>query len=155
MHRGFMRLEVNEEEGDDGADDRNKASITTILEEEEDGFDHGLNQDDDKGAATPTASTESHPRNHAPPQEGSPSLPSGAIGSSSIDTAPSYVPTTIAAGSSLASMASTSPSSSTLPLNRDQLEVEMRLGTGGSVPLTEYYRTIEFTYFSTVEPVGR
>lgn len=31
----------------------------------------------------------------------------------------------------------------------------MRLGTGGSVPLMEYYRTIEFTYFSTVEPVGR
>jgi hypothetical protein len=148
MYRGFMRLEVNEEDGDDGVDDRNRPSITAVLEEE-DGFDHGLNQDDDKGVVTPTTSTENHPRNHALPQEGSPSLSSGASGPSSIDTTTSYAPTAIEAGSSVASM------TSTLPLNRDQLEVEMRLGTGGSVPLTEYYRTIEFTYFSTVEPVGR
>ncbi|KAF9366145.1 hypothetical protein BGX34_005908 [Mortierella sp. NVP85] len=147
MYRGFMRLEVNEENGDDGMNDRNRPSITSILEEEEDGF--GLNQDDDKGVVTPMSSTENHPRNHALLQEGSPSLSSVAGGPSSVDTATSYVPTAIAAGSSIA------PVTSTLALNRDQLEVEMRLGAGGSVPLTEYYRTVEFTYFSTVEPVGR
>ncbi|KAG0215126.1 hypothetical protein BGX28_000831 [Mortierella sp. GBA30] len=42
-----------------------------------------------------------------------------------------------------------------LSSSRDNLEVEMRLGTGGSVSLMEYYRIVEHTYFSTVEPVGR
>ncbi|KAF9101479.1 hypothetical protein BGX27_011453 [Mortierella sp. AM989] len=141
MYRGFMRLEANEDEEGEGSD---KPSITAITDDED--------RDGDKSTFTTNYS-------HSVPS----SSPMGtsifgtnggtttlAAASSSISTA------TVASGSSSHSPTSSasSPFSSSYP-SQDQLEVEMRLGTGGSVPLMEYYRTIEFTYFSTVEPVGR
>ncbi|KAF9429665.1 hypothetical protein BGZ76_001144, partial [Entomortierella beljakovae] len=124
MHRGFMRLEVNEDDENDGAG----SSITAILDDEE-----GMERDGEKLAASSyVAGNYSH---------GSTTTAAAAASSSASTTA------TIASGSSSHSLVS-----ATQYPNRDQLEIEMRLGTGGSVPLMEYYRTIELTYFSTVEP---
>ncbi|KAF9992042.1 hypothetical protein BGZ79_003600 [Entomortierella chlamydospora] len=142
MYRGFMRLEVNEDD-EGGADGRGKPSITAISDDED------RDEDESVVASSSTTGNNSHAAPVSPGANmfgasGAATMPAAV--SSSMSTA------TIASGSSSHSpMSSPSPS---LP-SRDQLEVEMRLGTGGSVPLMEYYRTIEFTYFSTVEPVGR
>ncbi|KAK3827228.1 MAG: hypothetical protein JOS17DRAFT_229329 [Linnemannia elongata] len=188
MYRGFMRLEVNEDEescnsngngNDDGEYER--PSITAIMDEDdEDGQDSALSRDGDKMVTTPTLTTVNYPRSlmaqaaHTAATQTEQAAASAASSSSTARPAglPSYNSSgalttvaavsssmstaTIASGSSSNSLASTASSSSSSPFSsRDQLEVEMRLGTGGSVPLVEYYRTIEFTYFSTVEPVGR
>ncbi|KAF9947910.1 hypothetical protein BGZ72_010161 [Mortierella alpina] len=176
MYRGFMRLEVNEEEEeeDQGANDggRERASITAILDDEEvNGPVDERDQIEGRAAAAAVESTPNH--------SGTNSALSTAAASSSIPTvatvsaetspavtrpAPSVLmpPPTDASGASPSSsssstaMSSIALSASTLPSSsRDQMEVEMRLGTGGSVSLMEYYRTMEYTYFSTVEPVGR
>ncbi|KAG0297455.1 hypothetical protein BGZ96_006411 [Linnemannia gamsii] len=183
MYRGFMRLEVNEDDDNSSGDEEHeRPSITAIMDEDdEDGQVSLVSRDGDKMVATTTMTTANYPRSlvaqaaHAAAAQAvqaaaassssSAARPAGmstynasggamttvAAASSSMSTA------TIASGSSSNSLASTASSSSSTSLfsSRDQMEVEMRLGTGGSVPLMEYYRTIEFTYFSTVEPVGR
>ncbi|KAF9100275.1 hypothetical protein BGX29_009296 [Mortierella sp. GBA35] len=168
MYRGFMRLEVNEgEECGSRTNDHNRPSITAIVDEDdEDGQDSLLSRDGDKMIATTSMATASYPQSFAAQAAqteaassysstaaarltGFGAMTTAAAVSSSMSTA------TIVSGSSSNSLASTPSSSSSSFSSRDQIEVEMRLGTGGSVPLMEYYRTIEFTYFSTVEPVGR
>ncbi|KAF8939695.1 hypothetical protein EDD21DRAFT_349250 [Dissophora ornata] len=154
MYRGFMRLEVNEEEGGDGSDTqgRGKPSITAILDEDEDGLDSQLSRDGDKMFVTTTPSTTGNIPIGGLPTQGESSHAGGAT--TTLAAASSSIPTaTISSELSSNSLASGASTSSIL--SRDQLDMEMRLGTGGSVPLMEYYRTIEFTYFSTVEPVGR
>ncbi|KAF9912956.1 hypothetical protein EC991_007570 [Linnemannia zychae] len=183
MYRGFMRLEVNEDEeanNSNSGDEHLRPSITAIMDEDdEDEQDSLLSRDGDKMVATTSLTTANYPRSlvaqaahaaaaaaaavaaAAAPSSSSAARPAGlssynaggvmttvAAAASSMSTA------TIASGSSSNSLASTASSSSSFS-SRDQMEIEMRLGTGGSVPLMEYYRTIEFTYFSTVEPVGR
>lgn len=147
-----------------------KPSITAILDDGHmDTSGHGLNQDGDKRIATFMVTTGNYSRGHIPSQEGWSSMSSGVategsqtLGANettaSVDIASSNASTidiTAGRSNSLISTASASLSSSTLPQSGDQLDVEMRLGTGGSVPLTGHYRTVEFTYFSTMEPVGR
>ncbi|KAG0329426.1 hypothetical protein BG004_002338 [Podila humilis] len=169
MYRGFMRLEVDEddEEGISGGNNNNsssnntehgKPSITAIMDDDEDEDYHGalLSADGEEklSAAVMTTSTlsssntaggmasttASHPRGMTTGRNGG-----GGTGGLS----------TMASGSSSSSSLASNGSSSFSSVSRDQMEVEMRLSTGGSMPLMEYYRTIEFTYFSTVEPVGR
>ncbi|KAF9976638.1 hypothetical protein BGZ65_007761 [Modicella reniformis] len=132
MYRGFMRLEVNEEDDGDGSESCDKPSITAILDNDEDGLMQGLNQDDDERAATSAAGN--HPSGYTQTQRGSlsssssSSLPSGA-------TSEPFGSNEASAHLSTANVVS---------------------GTGGSVSLMEYYRTIvPFTYFSTVETVKR
>ncbi|KAF9173882.1 hypothetical protein BGX21_011435 [Mortierella sp. AD011] len=142
MYRGFMRLEVNEDDEGD-ADGRGKPSITAISDDED--------RDEDESVVTSSSATGDN--SHIAPVAPGANMfgASGAAATPAAASSPMST-VTIASGSSSHSQVS-SPS---LPLpSRDQLEVEMRLGTGGSVPLMEYYRTNEFTYFSTVEPVGR
>ncbi|KAF9347654.1 hypothetical protein BGX26_000882 [Mortierella sp. AD094] len=142
MYRGFMRLEVNEDDEGD-ADGRGKPSITAILDDED--------RDGDKSVATSSLTPGNY--SHTAPASSGANMFGASGATTTLAAASSSMSTaTIASGSSSHSLASSLSSS---PPSRDQLEVEMRLGTGGSVPLMEYYRTIEFTYFSTVEPVGR
>ncbi|KAK3832427.1 MAG: hypothetical protein J3R72DRAFT_236646 [Linnemannia gamsii] len=182
MYRGFMRLEVNEDEeansnSNGSGDEYLRPSITAIMEEDdEDGQDSLMSPDGDKIVATTTLATVNYPRSlvtqatHATAvAAAASSLSSTAVRAAGLPSynasgatttvaavASSMSTATIASGSSSNSLASTASSSTSSSLSsRDQMEVEMRLGTGGSVPLMEYYRTIEFTYFSTVEPVGR
>ncbi|KAG0376478.1 hypothetical protein BGX24_007665 [Mortierella sp. AD032] len=184
MYRGFMRLEVNEDEeansnSNGSGDEYLRPSITAIMEEDdEDGQDSLMSPDGDKIVATTTLATANYPRSLVTQAAHATAVAAASSSSSSSSTAvraaglPSYNASgatttvaaaassmstaTIASGSSSNSLASTASSSTSSSLSsRDQMEVEMRLGTGGSVPLMEYYRTIEFTYFSTVEPVGR
>ncbi|KAF9124340.1 hypothetical protein BGW39_008279, partial [Mortierella sp. 14UC] len=144
MYRGFMRLEVNEDEeanNCNSGDERFRPAITD--EDDEDEQDSLMSRDGDKMVPTTTTlTTANYPRSLAA------QAAHAAAAASSMSTA------TMASGSSSNSLASTASASSSFS-SRDQMEVEMRLGTGGSVPLMEYYRIIEFTYFSTVEPVGR
>ncbi|KAI8358058.1 hypothetical protein B0O80DRAFT_443899 [Mortierella sp. GBAus27b] len=149
MYRGFMRLEVNEEEDDD-SEGREKPSITAILDEDEDGNKGTVTQPPGEPSLSPSSSP------FGITTEGS-QVVSGSDTTSSVETASSNVSTTaiVTESSNSTPPAASVSLSSSLPLNREPLEVEMKLGTGGSVPLMEYYRTIEFTYFSTVEPVGR
>ncbi|KAG0049700.1 hypothetical protein BGZ83_005471 [Gryganskiella cystojenkinii] len=182
MYRGFMRLQVDEE--DETCIQGVKPSITAISDDEaddEDGVSRTLNQDDSDSTTATTiirgmnmtggddASIEvpRFPRRGAFVLEQSALFasagPGGIIsGSVALSSPSSPIAASISPGTfsnSLASRSSTSLSSSSTASSpsssRDQLDVEMRLGTGGSVPLVEYYRTIEFTYFSAVEPVGR
>ncbi|KAG9072803.1 hypothetical protein KI688_000581 [Linnemannia hyalina] len=185
MYRGFMRLEVNEDEDSNnsnsngnGDGEHERPSITTIMDEDdEDGQDSVLSRDGDKMASTTTLTTSTYPQSlitHAAATQAAQTAASAALSSSltrpvglpsynssgamtTVAAASSSMSTaTIVSGSSSNSLASTASSSSSSSFaSRDQMEVEMRLGTGGSVPLMEYYRSIEFTYFSTVEPVGR
>ncbi|KAF9177152.1 hypothetical protein BGZ51_009070, partial [Haplosporangium sp. Z 767] len=168
MYRGFMCLEVNED--DEGRDEfeyegQCRPSITTIVGEEDDsiGQRHELCRSDNKSEETTTSTSTTTAENHSrtvasslttvspasqqPLNNASTSLATIAAASSSVSTS------TAASRPLSTSQSSTSSLPSTL--SRDQLEVEMRLGSGGSVPLMEYYRMAEFTYFSTVEPVGR
>ncbi|KAF9990963.1 hypothetical protein BGZ75_007146 [Mortierella antarctica] len=177
MYRGFMRLEVNEEEEDEEGNhdtndgSRERASITAIMEDED--VEDPIDQRDQNGGGA-AATTMAIPPNHSETNSSfstaaaSSSIPTVATVSS--ETSPAVVmpaslalasPPTNASGpasssSSATAMSAIALSASTLPsTSRDQMEVEMRLGTGGSVSLMEYYRTMEYTYFSTVEPVGR
>ncbi|KAI1316254.1 hypothetical protein EDD11_010301 [Mortierella claussenii] len=192
MYRGFMRLEVDEDEDADDkqvddADDhhsnsnnssndnaadtegnRGRPSITTLADDDEE-FLSIL--DDNNPMVTTNSRTniggvmdvDAIPRSFLTQQQQQQSTLGSSDGANdraivtTMATAPALMSTArITSGSSLNPLVS---NSSLLSLSsaqsRDQLEVEMRLGTGGSVPLVEYYRTIEFTYFSTVEPVGR
>ncbi|KAF9279880.1 hypothetical protein BGZ68_007636 [Mortierella alpina] len=174
MYRGFMRLEVNEEEEEnldtnDGS--RERSSITAILdnEDEDEGGPVDQRGQDERGATATTVTRATNPsgRNSSfSTAAASTSVP--AVATVSLETSPAVPisasatltpPPTGASGlssSSSTAMSSIALSTSTLPSSsRDQMEVEMRLGTGGSVSLMEYYRTMEYTYFSTVEPVGR
>ncbi|KAF8947146.1 hypothetical protein BGZ47_010164 [Haplosporangium gracile] len=186
MYRGFMRLEVNED--DEGSNNsisngewkHERSSITAIMDEDdEDGQNSLLSRDGNKMVATTTLTSANYPRSmvgqavHTAAAQaaqaaaavssysaairpvGLPSYNAGGVMTTVAAVSPSMSTATIAPGSSFNSLASTVSSSSSLFSSRDQMEVEMRLGAGGSVPLMEYYRTIEFTYFSTVEPVGR
>jgi hypothetical protein len=183
MYRGFMRLEVNEEDENSNIDhngdgEHERPSITAIMEDDdEDGQDSLLSRDGDKIVATTRLTTANYPRSLAAQAAHAAAAQAIAVSSSSaarpagmstysagggamttVAAVSSSMPTaTISSGSSSNSLASTASSSSSTSSfsSRDQMEVEMRLGTGGSVSLMEYYRTIEFTYFSTVEPVGR
>ncbi|KAG0280415.1 hypothetical protein BGZ95_010230 [Linnemannia exigua] len=181
MYRGFMRLEVNEDEeassnSNGSGDEYLQPSITAIMEgDDEDEQDSLMSRDGDKMIANATLTTTNNPRSlvtqaaHAAAAvaatslsstaarpEGLPSYNASGATTTMAAAASSISTATIASGSSSSSLASTASSSTSSSLSsRDQIEVEMRLGTGGSVPLMEYYRTIEFTYFSTVEPVGR
>ncbi|KAF8924540.1 hypothetical protein BGZ52_008073 [Haplosporangium bisporale] len=130
MYRGFMRLEVNEDEDNDNSM-FGKPSITAIMDDDDDD-DLGpvMGVDGDKMA-----------------------LSSSNIGTGYRMSSGRSAMATMNSGLSSNSLSSNASSFSSV--SRDQMEVEMRLGTGGSVPLMEYYRAIEFTYFSTVEPVGR
>ncbi|KAF9394426.1 hypothetical protein CPC16_011310 [Podila verticillata] len=130
MYRGFMRLEVNEDEDNDNSM-FGKPSITAIMDDDDDD-DLGpvMGVDGDKMA-----------------------LSSSNIGTGYRMSSGRSALATMNSGLSSNSLSSNASSFSSV--SRDQMEVEMRLGTGGSVPLMEYYRAIEFTYFSTVEPVGR
>ncbi|KAG0038837.1 hypothetical protein BGZ82_010725 [Podila clonocystis] len=134
MYRGFMRLEVNEDEDNDNSV-FGKPSITAIMDDDDDDDNLGpvMSVDGDKMAMTSSSISN--------------------IGTSYRMTSGRSAMATMNSGSSSNSLSSNASSFSSV--SRDQMEVEMRLGTGGSVPLMEYYRTIEFTYFSTVEPVGR
>ncbi|CAO3573092.1 unnamed protein product [Mortierella alpina] len=177
MYRGFMRLEVNEEEEEEENHDtidgsRERASITAILDDEDvNGTIDQRDHDDGGGVA---ATTLTIPPHHSGTNlafstaAASTSLPTVATVSSetspaaampaSLDlTPPPTEPSgSLSSSSSTTAMSSVALTASTLPSSsRDQMEVEMRLGTGGSVSLMEYYRTVEYTYFSTVEPVGR
>ncbi|KAF9428333.1 hypothetical protein BGZ94_002768 [Podila epigama] len=160
MYRGFMRLEVNEEEDDGDNSVYGKPSITAILDDDDDEFSQGsqFGADGDKISVAMTTTSTSFGG------VGGLGVSSFSRGVSSLASAGAGagrggVTTTVAAASSMNSGSSSnslaSTASSYSSLSRDQMEVEMRLSTGGSVPLMEYYRTIEFTYFSTVEPVGR
>ncbi|KAF9202363.1 hypothetical protein BGZ49_007468 [Haplosporangium sp. Z 27] len=165
MYRGFMRLEVNEDEEGDGAgsDGQGRPSIIAIMDDEEDRDGEKLTSSPSSPSSpsslsSPTTATENH--SHMPSSSSGVNIFGGNGATTTLAaTASSISTSTIASGTPSHSLASavtssSSPSSSSFP-SRDQLEVEMRLGSGGSVPLMEYYRTIEFTYFSTVEPVGR
>ncbi|KAF9337846.1 hypothetical protein BG006_002211 [Podila minutissima] len=136
MYRGFMRLEVNEDEDNENSV-YGKPSITAIMDDDDDDDNLGpvMGVDGDKLAMTSSSTSASN------------------IGTSYRMSSGWSAMATMASGSSSNSLSSNASSVSSV--SRDQMEVEMRLGTGGSVPLMEYYRTIEFTYFSTVEPVGR
>ncbi|KAG0334995.1 hypothetical protein BG000_007864 [Podila horticola] len=133
MYRGFMRIEVNEDEDNDNSV-FGKPSITAIMDDDDDD-DLGpvMGVDGDKMAMASSSTSN--------------------IGASYRMSSGRSAMATMNSGSSSNSLSSNASSFSSV--SRDQMEVEMRLGTGGSVPLMEYYRTIEFTYFSTVEPVGR
>ncbi|KAF9154643.1 hypothetical protein BG015_000328 [Linnemannia schmuckeri] len=185
MYRGFMRLEVNEDDegsnssSSNGEWEHERPSITAIMDEDdEDNQNSTLSRDGDKMVAATTLTSANHPRSIVAQAAHAAAAQTGqaaaAVSSSSaarpaglslyntggvmtpVVAVSSSMPTgTTASGSSFNSLASTTSSSSSSSSSRDQMEVEMRLGTGGSVPLMEYYRTIEFTYFSTVEPVGR
>lgn len=127
-----MRLEVNEDEDNDSSM-YGKPSITAIMDDDDDDeLGPVIGVDGDKMAMTSSTSN----------------ISTGYRMSSGRSAM-----ATMNSGSSSNSLSSNASSFSSV--SRDQMEVEMRLGTGGSVPLMEYYRTIEFTYFSTVEPVGR
>ncbi|KAF8947984.1 hypothetical protein BGZ46_005457 [Entomortierella lignicola] len=166
MYRGFMRLEVNEDEEGDGAgsDGQGRPSIIAIMDDEEDRDGEKLTYSPSSPSSPsslsspPTTATENH--SHMPSSSSGVNILGGNGATTTLAaTASSISTSTIASGTPSHSLASavtssSSPSSLSFP-SRDQLEVEMRLGSGGSVPLMEYYRTIEFTYFSTVEPVGR
>ncbi|KAF9932896.1 hypothetical protein FBU30_007055 [Linnemannia zychae] len=172
MYRGFMRLEVNEDEEGISYGDYERPSITAIVDDDyEDDQDNLLSRDGDKIYTTTTTSSLSlanYPRglvaqaaHAAASSSSSATRPAGIVSytasealTTTIAVSSSMSTATIASGSSSNSLSSTASSLSLLS-GGDQMEVEMRLGTGGSVPLMEYYRTIEFTYFSTVEPVGR
>ncbi|KAF9215481.1 hypothetical protein BGZ59_001230 [Podila verticillata] len=130
MYRGFMRLEVNEDEDNDNSM-FGKPSITAIMDD---------NDDDDLG---PVMGVDGDKM----------ALSSSNIGTGYRMSSGRSAMATMNSGLSSNSLSSNASSFSSV--SRDQMEVEMRLGTGGSVPLMEYYRAIEFTYFSTVEPVGR
>lgn len=125
-----MRLEVNEDEDSDSSM-FGKPSITSIMDDDDDD-DLGpvMGVDGDKMAMTSSNVSTGY------------RMSSGRSAMATMNS-----------GSSSNSLSSNASSFSSV--SRDQMEVEMRLGTGGSVSLMEYYRTIEFTYFSTVEPVGR
>ncbi|KAF9965687.1 hypothetical protein BGZ70_004321 [Mortierella alpina] len=181
MYRGFMRLEVNEEEEEEEAEEgnhdtndgsRERASITAILDDEDvNGAVDQRDHDDGGGVTAPTlAISPNHSGTNSAfsTTAASTSLPTVATVSS--ETSPTAAlpaslaltpPPTEPSGSLLSSSSTTAMSSIALTASaspsssRDQMEVEMRLGTGGSVSLMEYYRTMEYTYFSTVEPVGR
>ncbi|KAG0303172.1 hypothetical protein BGZ98_006930 [Dissophora globulifera] len=173
MYRGFMRLEVNEDEDsgeDSDVDGRGRPSITAIMDEDEDDLDSQLSRDGNKVVvmaidtsdmpATATANSilrdvqeEFSSASTSTTSAGVSTGQSSGATTTMAATSSSTLTATIASGSPSSNSLSSSSSSSTL--SRDQLEMEMRLGTGGSVPLVEYYRTIEFAYFSTVEPVGR
>ncbi|KAF9572438.1 hypothetical protein EC968_009916 [Mortierella alpina] len=173
MYRGFMRLEVMEEdeENHDTSDgSQEKASITAILDDED--ADGPIDQNDQDGDPT-TATTLATPQNRSESSSSfstearsssipavatvsSETSPAVAASASSAVTSPPTASPGLLASSSTTAVSSIALSASTLPSSsRDQMEVEMRLGTGGSVSLMEYYRTMEYTYFSTVEPVGR
>ncbi|KAF9297936.1 hypothetical protein BKA57DRAFT_530305 [Linnemannia elongata] len=171
----------NSNSNGNGDVEHERPSITAILDDDdEDGLDSVMNRDGDKMVATTSLTTANYPRSlvaqavHAAAAQTAQAATSAASSSSMTRSAglPSYNSSgpmttvaavsssmstaTIASGSSSNTLPSTASSSSSSSFSsRDQMEVEMRLGTGGSVPLMEYYRTIEFTYFSTVEPVGR
>jgi len=160
MYCGFMRLQVDED--DETIDPSEKPSITAIQEDgDEDGMGNPLDQDGDKADMGPDG--QSYPRRGGFVLQQSvfdSAGTSGEAGSMFSAATSSHMSSasSISSGSSSTSLSSHSLSSSTSSSpssSRDQLDVEMRLGTGGSVPLMEYYRTIELTYFSTVEPVGR
>ncbi|KAI7825272.1 hypothetical protein BC939DRAFT_126463 [Gamsiella multidivaricata] len=179
MYRGFMRLEVDEdEESDEGSapEARDRPFITMIPCEDDDDPDHDLSRNGDEVITTMAVDADiggSYSNRLMELEE--PALSSstvaagpratvgpGATAAPALASAPESVAAAVAAvasGSSssfLAASATPSPSPlSPSSLSRDPLRIEMRLGTGGSVPLMEYYRMVEFEYFSTVEPVGR
>ncbi|KAF9582913.1 hypothetical protein BGW38_010586 [Lunasporangiospora selenospora] len=208
MYRGFMRLEVNEDEDDTNASMRSltqeRPSIIAIPDEDEEedtssnesgthrsevtGGSPSMDRSGTENQITPPvtslgsgstvpgtgAETGSQRSNEAPIGIQVPQSPTrqGLTSWYTVQSIPWQIPRT-----SLMTTARTPghPPSDSFPINtltssvstgsgsslavapspssrRNQMEVEMRLGTGGSVPLLEYYRTIEFTYFSTVEP---
>ncbi|KAG0250780.1 hypothetical protein BG011_008115 [Mortierella polycephala] len=164
MYRGFMRLEVNEdEEGRDGFEYEGQCrpSITTVVDEEDDsnGLGHESSKSDNKSEETTTSTstptttmtTENHSRAIA--SSSTTASPETAASQQPLSNASTSLATIAVATVSSASQSFTSSPPSTS--SRDQLEVEMRLGSGGSVSLMEYYRMAEFTYFPTMEPVGR
>ncbi|GJJ70759.1 hypothetical protein EMPS_03109 [Entomortierella parvispora] len=158
MYCGFMRLQVDEE--DESINPSEKPSITAIQDGDEDGMSSSLDQDGDQSGMAPDGPNYPRRGEFVLGQSVFDSaVTSGEARSAfSSTTSPHMSSASISSGSSSTSLSSQSLSSSTSSSpssSRDQLDVEMRLGTGGSVPLMEYYRTIEFTYFSTVEPVGR
>ncbi|KAF9913440.1 hypothetical protein BX616_010036, partial [Lobosporangium transversale] len=181
MYRGFMRLEVDEDDemkdGPDIIEDTRPSSITVIGDEEEEEEDgvrvastRGVSSGHPSEDTTTTTAAATIVQGAIPRHEeiiSRSERSSGAVEQSSpgteADETTAMTQSAAATSMTLPTMATSgSPSnslvSSSAPaasLGRDQLEVEMRLGTGGSVPLMEYYRTIEFMYFSTVEPIGR
>ncbi|KAG0048841.1 hypothetical protein BGZ83_006261 [Gryganskiella cystojenkinii] len=150
MHRGFMRLQVDED--DETVEHGARPSISAIMDEDGEDVDISSNQNDEDIATTAGSTVSSLPfvlEQSALSSIGSPILSRSMTPNSSSESFSS-------GSSSPSSLSSPSSSGWSSPSsNRNQLDVKMRLGTGGSVPLMEYYRAIEFTYFSTVEPVGR
>jgi hypothetical protein len=164
MHRGFMRLQVDED--GDSCLGGIKPSMTAMMDYEDDvemerGMGTSLYQDGADDNTTIIASgagdsdgfvLEQSAFTLAGPTEEWTVVSTASISSSSFSETTSIASGSFSSSSSSRSSVSSSPSSSS---SRDQLDVEMRLGTGGSVPLMEYYRAIELACFSTVEPVGR
>ncbi|KAF9974061.1 hypothetical protein BGZ73_002650 [Actinomortierella ambigua] len=210
MHRGFMRLEVDEDEEVHANEEDaacHKPSITAIPEEDDDDdvesmvtcdgdtFAHHVSSSPSSSSPSSSSASSSSSfmdgshhsslsaspiRSNSPSSStSSPYHPSAAFrhgdatGSSSTSTSTSSASSSSSIPNNTASLslsvpspslstslstAASSLSSATAPSfssSRDQMDIEMRLGTGGSVPLVEYYRSLEFDYFSAVEPVGR
>ncbi|KAG0222656.1 hypothetical protein BGW42_006410, partial [Actinomortierella wolfii] len=180
MHRGFMRLEVDEEEEDDQANtEDSRPSITAVPEDDvDDELESMLTCDGDKFGYQISSPSSSSSTLSLVNSSSNSSLSSSPTTSNNLSSSPYHAssifddehhiepsspqtrPADISSSSpSLSttslSSATSSPSTHSHSSSRDPMEIEMRLGTGGSVPLVEYYRTLAFDYVATVEPVGR